>query len=87
MNAVRATQAASGASDRSANALERLASLLAQGDRTLAKTCVSGAVMEIATTHYRVAGCRGSCGSNACGSMSAIARKSAKSYGSKTSPP
>src|SRR5271155_123994 len=56
MNAVRAMQAASEASDRSANALERLASLLAQGDRTLPKTCVSGAVTEIATTHYRVAG-------------------------------
>src|SRR5271170_5932304 len=56
MNAVRATRAAFEASDRSANALERLASLLAQGDRTLPKTCVSGAVTEIATTHYRVAG-------------------------------
>ena len=56
MNAVRAMQAASEASDGSANALERLASLLAQGDRTLPKTCVSGAVTEIATTHYRVAG-------------------------------
>src|SRR5271154_3075670 len=56
MNAVRAMRAASEASDRSINALERLASLLAQGDRTLPKTCVSGAVTEIATTHYRVAG-------------------------------
>jgi flagellum-specific ATP synthase len=40
----------------SANALERLASLLTQADRTLSKTCVSGAVTEIATTHYRVGG-------------------------------
>jgi len=42
--------------DRSANALERLATLLTRGDRTLSKICVSGAVTEIATTHYRVAG-------------------------------
>jgi flagellum-specific ATP synthase len=56
MSEVRATRAASEAGDRSANAVERLASLLAQGDRTMPKTCVSGAVTEIATTHYRVAG-------------------------------
>ena len=42
--------------NRKPNALDRLASLLAQGDRTLSKICVSGAVTEIATTHYRVAG-------------------------------
>ena len=56
MSEVRATRAASEAGDRSANALERLASLLAQGDRTMPRTCVSGAVTEIAISHYRVAG-------------------------------
>ena len=56
MTAARATQGAAEARNLPTNALERLAGLLAQGDRSLARTCVSGAVTEIATTHYRVAG-------------------------------
>jgi flagellum-specific ATP synthase len=51
-----ATSSADPALDPSANALERLASLLAKGRRTLARTRVSGVVTEIATSHYRVAG-------------------------------
>ncbi len=39
-----------------ANALTQLAGALAEGRRTLTRTCVSGVVSEIATSHYRVAG-------------------------------
>ncbi len=52
----RATRPAEQPRGQSANALERLATALALADRTLSKTRVSGAVTEIATTHYRVAG-------------------------------
>ncbi len=38
------------------NALERLETALALGERTLERTSVSGVVTEIATSHYRVSG-------------------------------
>jgi flagellum-specific ATP synthase len=50
-----ATGAASGATGPP-NALERLERALALGERTLARTHVSGVVTEIATSHYRVSG-------------------------------
>jgi len=56
MSDARAIQSGDAAPDRAGNALERLANLVARGDRTLSRTTVSGEVTEIATTHYRVVG-------------------------------